>query len=951
MASSSNSHLPASASAGESSAQGAARSLPNHGPNTRQNANQQAQNNPTQYGHSDDYANTYLKTRLDERDAYKKRQDERGKRKIEEEMKRIEQARARFETYDDKKEMLDNFERARMAWRCEVAKTLKARRQEVQKYNEEERAKFTALFDRVERDLYNWQNKVSTVPRNADLSKSLGSDCGFEAGVMFFKRCHDEDGWEGCNSDHPWIQEGEFPNQKIRVHKLLEKNEANPLTRPPKSEDERLRWFHFPSNNMGWIEQAMARYYGEDDVVHDKHVKPHSQMQNAERLLCRELWHGQLHGSGDKAPIHARHMRSRFFSIPRESPTAGKKSAQDTNGLRARPSPPQQAASGTGQKAMNVALFIPYLHWETDSKLAMMVDAITYAAGKCKKERARGNKLANVVQVKTKAKKDKKWRWVHGRDGTLPDKSSKRPKLGEYLMQAAQMANAIDTERDERLLKENFHEKSPMHIRRTLDQFYFLTLEDTSERDRDQVVYRATKARYKLRKQIPRVVMVDQLWLWILDDHTIITSFPRRWGRNKPDSSGVHKCLRERLTNSPSVGSIYHLALMIINQCSAVFFDRTKPLDQRPEVIDMFSSAIGHVTEMTTIAYSSFWANTMVQNMLHSNPKPAYSFGQQSESKSQRHYLNINPEGTLLREGRDIAEELQIMHRVFGQQCQAVKEFHRHLDHMVTGNGRHHRKAGEQTVDLLVRDLSDMVRKEADRWHRDATPQPTGATNTPTSPGDSPTFLWLEDARQEADMLLESIGSRQAEIKELQDSACGTCEQLQALLSLKQQQASVVEAKAALDSAIETVNQGRSIVAFTIVTIFFMPLGFFTSFFGMNNQTNTGDELMTLDDQVKYMFGLSSVVIIIAISIAFSSRFHALYRRMKADARRKKDVGDSAKRAGPAGANAKSPAVDRRHKATANGELARNPNGTSRWPRFRRTNREREADGNEDGEV
>jgi len=53
--------------------------------------------------------------------------------------------------------------------------------------------------------------------------------------------------------------------------------------------------------------------------------------------------------------------------------------------------------------------------------------------------------------------------------------------------------------------------------------------------------------------------MVDQLWLWILDDHTTITSFPRRWGRNKPDPLGVHKCLREHLSNNPNVKSIHHL--------------------------------------------------------------------------------------------------------------------------------------------------------------------------------------------------------------------------------------------------------------------------------------------------------------------------------------------------------------------------------------------------------
>jgi hypothetical protein len=34
---------------------------------------------------------------------------------------------------------------------------------------------------------------------------------------------------------------------------------------------------------------------------------------------------------------------------------------------------------------------------------------------------------------------------------------------------------------------------------------------------------------------------------------------------------------------------------MIINQCSTVFFDLTKPADERPEVLDIFSNAISHV--------------------------------------------------------------------------------------------------------------------------------------------------------------------------------------------------------------------------------------------------------------------------------------------------------------------------------------------------------------------
>jgi hypothetical protein len=49
-----------------------------------------------------------------------------------------------------------------------------------------------------------------------------------------------------------------------------------------------------------------------------------------------------------------------------------------------------------------------------------------------------------------------------------------------------------------------------------------------------------------------------------------------------------------------------------------------------------------------------------------------------------------------------------------------------------------------------------------------------------------------------------------------------TIAQLQELLTLKQQQASIVEAKAALIRADESVRQGRAIIAFTVVTICFV---------------------------------------------------------------------------------------------------------------------------------
>ena len=58
----------------------------------------------------------------------------------------------------------------------------------------------------------------------------------------------------------------------------------------------------------------------------------------------------------------------------------------------------------------------------------------------------------------------------------------------------------------------------------------------------------------------------------------------------------MHRAIRDYLgaMDSSQITSVYDLALIIVDECSKVFFDRTKP-DLRPEVVDMFGSAISNI--------------------------------------------------------------------------------------------------------------------------------------------------------------------------------------------------------------------------------------------------------------------------------------------------------------------------------------------------------------------
>jgi len=85
-----------------------------------------------------------------------------------------------------------------------------------------------------------------------------------------------------------------------------------------------------------------------------------------------------------------------------------------------------------------------------------------------------------------------------------------RHPLAQYLVDVARLYEAIRTYRDKQALKkflfsEDEADELCLHPRRTLDQAYFWKLKSTRRRDRDQVVYRYTRAEFPHRfREKPR---------------------------------------------------------------------------------------------------------------------------------------------------------------------------------------------------------------------------------------------------------------------------------------------------------------------------------------------------------------------------------------------------------------------------------------------------------------
>jgi hypothetical protein len=106
--------------------------------------------------------------------------------------------------------------------------------------------------------------------------------------------------------------------------------------------------------------------------------------------------------------------------------------------------------------------------------------------------------------------------------------------LGEVLLHAARLATVMRFHNDKSLLETRLSVKPPLHPCRTLDQHFYWMLKETRPQDKTQVIYRATNPNRLCSKascvpggrcqsclqeirKVPKLIMVDQLWLWILD--------------------------------------------------------------------------------------------------------------------------------------------------------------------------------------------------------------------------------------------------------------------------------------------------------------------------------------------------------------------------------------------------------------------------------------------------
>ncbi|KAK5657426.1 hypothetical protein OQA88_2998 [Cercophora sp. LCS_1] len=363
----------------------------------------------------------------------------------------------------------------------------------------------------------------------------------------------------------------------------------------------------------------------------------------------------------------------------------------------------------------------------------------------------------------------------------------------------------------------------PVHCRRTLDQYKYHMVKTTEERDGDQIVYKwARKQKERLRKGDPDsegeaehggrellsrwnpdmgsmwmqrrghhtepdkdkkldkskhwpIVMVDQLWLWILPDGTVITSLP-----NSADPSQDYN-LKNQLEKAlfdkpdPPIRSVDDLVTTILKTCVG-FFDRDGPCDVRFQ--DCFQYTISDIAEAEIKMYKKY--KKAVGSIEPTKPGAVSSSDQSSEVFSQ-----ITEETNHLVEIMDVQDELEIVKTVLNAQKDVLQK---------------------------------LISKHMPRW---ATSQKTDASRVPEA------IHMVEENKASVQEMMTSARGVQEDLKQLlefkqQQSSAWEMRYSMKLARQGQRQNSV------------RLNHSRPIMlVFTIVTIVFLPLSFMTSFLAL----------------------------------------------------------------------------------------------------------------------
>lgn len=440
---------------------------------------------------------------------------------------------------------------------------------------------------------------------------------------------------------------GELRRYRLSLYKLLYHEHGDPgsvtrdhvSTKPP--QPDTFRWIHLPSNNLSWchtllikqfiengcsdvegfkaLEETLSKQQYQGQKPHALHMRPFCQRlpKRSEDHVSFQKERPSPHAAhaapdqdarrtgayqsdehGDLANVHATDHApgSDVGSHPKRSDTFGSLERHDPS---ADPSTVAVLKSFVGADSRGL-----YIHTaESESNRNGSVDAPVTVQRLVQPSKRALERGANtqLQESSFKACLFMPYLDLETRSGVsdlraqrTTDKKSKTrdppTKRDEYLHQAYR---AWDTE------------GFLLHTRRTLDQFWYKSI-DTGFRDDDQVVGRYQRGHPHPDKTEVDILMVDQLWIWVLGPELIVTSFPQKWKQPREETPALLSSVLEDLSSSGnSVHSVRELANCVIGHCLSAC-DSAAERTGELSVFKMFDCTVGFVKECEVELFREF---------------------------------------------------------------------------------------------------------------------------------------------------------------------------------------------------------------------------------------------------------------------------------------------------------------------------------------------------------
>ncbi|KAI2784400.1 hypothetical protein F4815DRAFT_441468 [Daldinia loculata] len=370
-------------------------------------------------------------------------------------------------------------------------------------------------------------------------------------------------------------------------------------------------------------------------------------------------------------------------------------------------------------------------------------------------------------------------------------------------------------------------EPEDLHIPYSLDQSYYLFLNDSTERDKTQVVVKYAELQEKRMKitesestrtsgpqqseddnashgqpetspRVKKLLMVNQMWLWKINQDTFITAFPDRLynGSEVKLPTQISQDMAEDLpvTIDSTITKILDRIVGFVDAPSNAGLDEN--------VFGIFEESIAYQAQAERECFNNFskWQNVpWIRDIDKSQP---WGEGNSYERRLKRQELNgedqenemcsISKEVEHLSEIKDIRDELRMIERVLVDQRNVITQFQDILED----------DDAKSKLKITLQGLNGRISK-VDRLGKDA--------------------LWVENSLKN----LLDLKQKQGNLNEARDTRWLVNEEH------KRQEAGE--------------RQNRLLFVFTIVTVVFTPVSFATSFLAIPSwdfpQNNSGDAI------------------------------------------------------------------------------------------------------------